>query len=126
MEGTHLDEVFRELQVTFEQCMGSDCKSVADTEAYLKDKKFKFPFRQSFFNLYSDGLSIVVEEINDKLIVPFLTDFKLDMTIELEQGIIDANSDITGLSYLMGDKSLERFFLVGDVQKVYHPRQNDA
>ena len=64
----------------------------------------------------------MVEEINDKLIIPFLSDFKLEVNIELEQGIIDSNSDMTGISYLFGVKSLQRFFLVGDVQKVYYPR----
>lgn len=39
----------------------------------------------------------------------------LEMSIELEQGIIRKNNDMTGLNYLFGVNSLERFFLVGDV-----------
>ena len=115
IEGTKYDEVFRELQVTFEACSGNGCKAVNETEAYLEDKEFKFPYRESFFNLDSSDDSVKVEETNDKLVYPFLKDFMLEMSIELEQGIIRKNNDMTGLNYLFGVNSLERFFLVGDV-----------
>ena len=45
VEGSTYDEVFKELQVTFEACTGEGCKSVSETEAYLEDKEFKFPYQ---------------------------------------------------------------------------------
>ena len=72
--------------------------------------------------MYSSGDSVKVEETNDKLTYPFLPEFTLEMSIELEQGIIRKNNDISGLNYLFGVNILEKFFLVGDIQKVYHPR----
>ena len=57
---------------------------MVETETYLKDKIFKFPFSESFFNLYSDDANVFFEELNDKLFFPYLSEYMLALDLELE------------------------------------------
>ena len=53
LEGSQSDEVYRELQLTFEACKNkSGCKSLEEIESYLQGKVFRFPIEDSILNLF--------------------------------------------------------------------------
>ena len=55
---------------------------------------------------------------------PYLSQFALEMNMDLEQGLIEVNDDMTGLKAILGKKIYERFFLNGSLTKVYYPRND--
>ena len=52
---------------------------------------------------------------------PYLPDIKMEMTLQLEQGLLERNNDWTGTGFFQDGSRFERFFLLGDVSKVYYP-----
>ena len=55
------------------------------------------------------------------LIYPYLDLLKMEMTVQLEQGIIERNNDITGTGFFQDGPHFERFFLLGNVDKTFYP-----
>ena len=74
----------------------------------MQDKTFRFPTVHSTFN--PDSVSehnSMITEVKENIIYPYLSDFRMQMHIELEQGIAQKNTDRIGLQYLLGERKRE-------------------
>ena len=69
----------------------------------------------------STGTSFI-EDISYDIIYPYLADYRAQITIEIEQGLLERCIDWTGIHSLFGRKEREQFFFFNQPQKVYYPR----
>ena len=86
------DEMSRELVITYETI----------DNLPLDNLTFKFPLTQSIFNTKRREGNSFVKEINRDLIYPYLDGYRAQMTVEIEQGVIERNEDWTGIGSLFG------------------------
>ena len=78
---------------------------------------------QSMFNPNSKEESSIISEVKPGLIFPYLQDYRLQIDVEVEMGIAEKDLDRIGIQAMLGLKLREIFYLIGDIQKTYFPRQ---
>ena len=59
--------------------------------------------------------------VQDSLIYPYLPEYMMQMTVEVNKGMVVKDLDVTGISAVLGNRGVDSFMNVGQHTKNYYP-----
>ena len=88
----------------------------------MEGKTFRFPNLQRVFDPEPEqGESAMIIIVQDSLIYPYLPGYTVQMTVEVNKGIVVKDLDVTGISAMLGNRGVDSFMTVGPHMKNYYP-----
>ena len=69
---------------------------------------------------------MMISSIKENLIYPYLPDYSMSMTVELNKGIVIKDLDVTGISAMLGNSEMDSFLNIGGHEKNYFPMSNST